>query len=211
MSEEKTEIGIETIKRRLKVPLSKTDIAKRNEQLLSLWTQKDETEAEFALATAEHKQVKSAFEARISEFDKDMAIIRDQIKTGSEAREVECKEIPNHETHMIELHRLDVRPGNPQRIVSERPMDLLAMMEATPEATEEAQALADAASAIIKPKKAKTPKAAKEPKPKTEPKVKASGNGKAKKGKASVPGADMEGVEDLPPLVGNGASDSASV
>lgn len=204
MSDEKPEAGIETIKRRLKVPLSKTDIAKRNEQLLSLWTQKDETEAEFALATAEFKQVKSMFEARISEFDKDMAIIRDQIKTGSEAREVECKEIPNHETHMIELHRLDVRPGNPQRIVSERPMDLLAMMESTPEAQDEAQALADAASAIIKPKKVK---AAKEPKP--EPKIKASG--KAKKGKASVPGADMEGVEDLPPLVSSEPTHDATL
>lgn len=188
MSDEKPEIGIETIKRRLKVPLSKADIAKRNEQLLSLWTQKDETEAEFQLATAEFKQVKSMFEARISEFDKDMAIIRDQIKTGSEAREVECKEIPNHETHMIELHRLDLKPGNLNRIVSERPMDLLAMMESTPEAQEEAQALADAASAIIKPKKAS----------------------KGRKGRA-VPNADMEGVEDLLALVGSEPTQDATL
>lgn len=174
-------------KKRLKCELSKADVAKRNDQLMQIWNQRDEAEADAAIAAARYKEEKAGYENRIARLTADMDTLRDQIKTSEEIREVDVREIPNHETKMIELHRLDVSPRSPKRIVSERPMDLIGLMESTPEATDEALALADAESEALKPEKKKGKKA----------KVIKS---KAKRGNGKHD-PSMEGVENLPPLV----------
>lgn len=182
--------------KRLKCGLTKTEIAVKSVQLRGLLKTTREAKADRDMAIARWKEEKAGLDSRVSQCETDSDTLLDQIESGYAMRDVLVKWIPNHETKEDELHRLDMKVGNPDRIVDRKPMDLLTAMESTPEATDEAQALADAASAIIKPKKAKA-----ERKAKPEPKVKTSGKGK--KGKAAVPGADMEGVEDLPALVGS--------
>lgn len=182
----------ETFKKRLKCALGKTEIAKRSEQLMALMDQQDDTADDAAIAAARYKEEKAGYDNRIEKLKSDIRTIRDQIKTGEEIREVEVKEIPNHESKMIELHRLDVSAKSPLRIVSERPMDLLDAMESTPEATDEAHALADAATDALKPKK----KAKGKPEPKA---AKPKKEGKPKR--ITGPNPDMSGVEDMEPLV----------
>lgn len=181
MEQMENELKQDTFKKRLACNLTRAQVEEKTAQYFSLVDQIDEAGKNIDEALKRHKEEKARLEARKVAMERDASILRNQIKTREEIKEIDCREIPNHAAQIIETHRLDFKPGKDGRVIDSRPMNLIDIVESTPEAQQEAEALADAETERITAakKKGRAKKGDDSATAAAEKKASKKGNGKA--------------------------------
>jgi len=180
----------------LPVPMSEKERAIKGDELAKVGAEIKAKETEKAEAMAN-------FNAELATLKKYQGKIEEAINTKTRLADVECIDVLNTETGLIECHRLDKKKTDPARIFNTRDANLF---DVENHDADEAAALADAAEEETKAKaKKKTAKTAKvEAKPEKQAKAKAKpktiSSGK-KRGNGKVHGADLDGADAMPPLV----------
>lgn len=206
MAKKKLEL-VRTEPRQLSFPLTKEELDAKHQQLVDVLAEKERQERLMAEDGLKAKEVKAGHMAKLNTHEKDIKILREQIASRSEVREVECEVYANPETSAFEIHNPNIAEGRTGRVVATVPMTLLDKSEAeqlnaardAALTEDEAAAIADSEEETAKPKKGKAAKPKGGDGSTDDPKPKA--NGKAKSGKAQVSNADMSGVENQPALV----------